>query len=134
MALNIIGTKSSSSFVDYYDLDTPLDRIDFLYTENRVCNVKFVDEDDEIYNYFEDDEDVWKEGDDIKDEYSPYAVFNDYCIEGISGIEYMSIYMDDMLDLVGLRGRASNDGPGISSLGFIWYNDSDDVCLDVDYG
>lgn len=123
----LIGTPASSSRVETFDLGLPLDSIDFLYNKYGVCNLKFNDDPQiyaELYGYVDDG--TFKEGfDEVDGDYSPYAVFNDYCQEGEAGVQVMTIYMDDLLPLVGLRGKKDVRGPGISSLGFVWYNSED---------
>jgi len=110
-------------------LKEPLEKIMFLYSEDRVCNIKFVDYGKDLEDYLEDaifDEDFeeeWIEGDMIDDEDSPYGIYNEYCVLGSPGIQSMSIYIDDFLPLVGFRGTGRKDSsPGIDSLSFIWYD------------
>ena len=69
------------------------------------------------------------EGDDLADDYSPYAVKNDYCVEGSPGIQVASIIMDDMLPLAGMHGRANVNGPGLESFAWIWFDEEKDKCM-----
>jgi hypothetical protein len=141
--MNIIGNKGPNSTVENFTLDAPLDRIDILYNDDHICNVKFMDVDDEEIEYQYDhmgddlggkndlwDDEYWIEGDDLADEFSPYAVKNDYCIVGSPNIEIMSVYMEDIRPIAGMHGRANNDGPGLESLNFIWFDEETDKCID----
>lgn len=135
-----VGTVGKLSTVETFKLTNPLDRIDILYNENRVCNVKFVDSGSEDvtgdYDMYGDEDDmelgefspIWIEGDDLESVESPYAIKNDFCIEGAQGIEIMKVAMDEMLPLIGIHGRSSMRGPGLESLGFIWYNNEEEEC------
>lgn len=71
---------------------------------------------------------MWREGDDLGDFESPYAIMNDYCIEGAQGIEIMKVYIEDVIPLVGVHGRSNLRGPGLESIGFIWYDDEKEGC------
>ena len=76
------------------------------------------------------DQEYWNEGDDLDDEFSSYAVKNDYCVVGEPNIEIMSVYMEDILPIAGMHGRANPNGPGLESFNFIWFDEETDKCLD----
>ena len=132
--MEVVGTIGKSSKVDYYSLDAPLESIDFLYNEYGICNVKFIDEGDDEVIWTTDAEGNlvvdkgWHEGDDMDDEYMPYAIFNERCIEGADGVGIMSLYTDGTIPLVGLRGHGTSKRTGLESLGFIWWDSIYDRC------
>ena len=68
------------------------------------------------------------EDDDDDEFWSNYAVKNDYCREDSEGIDILTLWMDDILPLVGLQGRSNARGNGIKSLGFIWLDVDNPKC------
>lgn len=133
--MSLIGSKGPASNVENFSLYEPLERIDILYNTDTVCNIKFIDQDDvELMDNMTGDpwdayDEDWMEGDDLADMYSPYAIKNDYCIEGSPGVEIMTIYLDDLLPIAGMHGRSNKDGPGLESFNFIWFDDERDKCV-----
>ena len=131
----VVGRISENSNVDYFSLQEPLARIDFLYTRYGLCNVKFVNEDaEDVYWTTDADGNLvvdrgWVEGDALDDPEAPYGVWHYDCVEGADGVGVMSIAIDDVFPLVGLRGHATSKRNGLESLGFIWWNRSKDECL-----
>lgn len=57
-----------------------------------------------------------------------YLVRDMECVEDAPGIESATLWLDDILPLVGFHGR-SNPAGGLESLGFIWADVENEDCI-----